>query len=143
MTKSAINCGLVTFTEEILKGKLHFLWSDPLMHHAPKQSDTLHKSYRIWDAMHERINYVWRNRSSRSYVFFKIDAFKNPTNFTGKHLCWGLFLIKFQGLRLALLLTKYSNTFIYRTPPVAASKENEIVTEQEWFLFRFIRLIFI
>ena len=63
-------------------------------------------------------------------MFFKIDAFKNSTNITGKHLCWGLFLIKFQGLRLALLLKKSYNTFIYRTPPVAASKENEIVTEQ-------------
>ena len=28
VTKSAGNCGLVTFTEEILNGKLHFLGSD-------------------------------------------------------------------------------------------------------------------
>ena len=28
VAKSPGNCGLVTFTEEILNGKLHFLWSD-------------------------------------------------------------------------------------------------------------------
>ena len=35
-------------------------------------------------------------RSSRSQMFFKIGALKTFTNFTGKHLCWSLFLIKFQ-----------------------------------------------
>ena len=35
-------------------------------------------------------------RSSRSQAFFKIDALKNFAIFTGKHLCWSLFLIKLQ-----------------------------------------------
>ena len=35
-----------------------------------------------------------KGRSSRLKVFFKIGAFKNLQNFTGKHLCWSLFLIK-------------------------------------------------
>ena len=35
-------------------------------------------------------------RSSRSQMFFKIDVIKNFVNFTGKHLCWSLFLIKFK-----------------------------------------------
>ena len=34
------------------------------------------------------------HRSSRSQMFFKIDALKNFANFTGKQLCWSLFLIK-------------------------------------------------
>ena len=32
---------------------------------------------------------------SRSQVFFKIDVLKNFANFTGKHLCRCLFLLKF------------------------------------------------
>ena len=48
-------------------------------------------------------------------MFFKIDALKNFANFTGKHLCWSLFLIKLQPL------WPVKNTLLYRTPPVAAS----------------------
>ena len=40
-------------------------------------------------------------RSSRSQMLFEIDVLKNFSNFTGKHLCWSLFLIKLQaGLQL-------------------------------------------
>ena len=35
-------------------------------------------------------------RSSRSQMFFKIGAFKNLTNFTGKRMCRSIFLIEFQ-----------------------------------------------
>ena len=34
-------------------------------------------------------------------MFFKIGSIKNFAIFTGKHLCWGLFLIKFQAFRPA------------------------------------------
>ena len=33
-------------------------------------------------------------RSSRSKMFFKISVLENFAIFTGKHLCWSLFLIK-------------------------------------------------
>ena len=33
-------------------------------------------------------------RNSRSHMFFKISVLKNLQNFTGKHLCWRLLLIK-------------------------------------------------
>ena len=33
-------------------------------------------------------------RSSRSQIFFKIDVLKISASFTGKQLCWSLFLIK-------------------------------------------------
>ena len=36
-------------------------------------------------------------RGSPSQMLFKIDVLKNVVNFTGKHLCWSLFLIKLQG----------------------------------------------
>ena len=38
-------------------------------------------------------------RSSRSKMFFIIAVLKNFAIFTGKHLCWSLFLIKFQAKR--------------------------------------------
>ena len=73
------------------------------------------------------------NRNSRSQMFFKVGVLKNFASFTGKHLCWGLFLINLQALRSATLLKRNSNTgvfreiweilknvFLYRTPPVAA-----------------------
>ena len=33
--------------------------------------------------------------NSRSQMFCKIDALKNPAIFTGKHLCWSFFLVNF------------------------------------------------
>ena len=38
----------------------------------------------------------WSTRSSRLQMFFKIDVLKNVPIFTGKYLCWSLFLIKLQ-----------------------------------------------
>ena len=35
-------------------------------------------------------------RSSPLQMFYKIGVLKNVANFTGKHLCWSLFLIKLQ-----------------------------------------------
>ena len=37
-----------------------------------------------------------KGRSSRSQIFFKIGVLKNFANFTGKHRCWSLFLMKFK-----------------------------------------------
>ena len=68
--------------------------------------------------------------SSRSHVFFKIGVLKNFANFTGEHLCWGLFLTKFFTDFIKNTPTQvfsceickiYKNTIYYRTPPVAAS----------------------
>ena len=67
-------------------------------------------------------------------MFFRIGVLKNFALFTGKHLCWSLFLIKFPAWRpFALLIrlqhrcfpvkfTKFlRTTFFDRTPTVAAS----------------------
>ena len=51
--------------------------------------------------------------SSRPQMFFKIEVLKNFANFTGKHLCWSLFLIKFQALSPATLLKRDSNTGVF------------------------------
>ena len=43
-------------------------------------------------------------------VFCKKGVFKNFANFTGKHLCWSLFLITLEVFKPATLLKRYSNT---------------------------------
>ena len=42
-------------------------------------------------------------QSGRSKIFFKIGVLKFFTNFTGKHLCWSLFLIKLQEPKTPIL----------------------------------------
>ena len=72
-------------------------------------------------------------------MFFKIGVLKNLTIFSGKHLSWNLFLIKFQALSPITLLkigdssflvniekVLSSSSFFYRTLPVAASASSEV-----------------
>ena len=67
-------------------------------------------------------------------MFFEISSLNYFAIFTGKHLCWGLFLIKLQAFRRATLLKRdtnsgvscgyyeiFKNSLLYRKPPVAAS----------------------
>ena len=42
------------------------------------------------------------------------DALKNFTNFTGKHLCWSLFLIKLQGWGPSALLKRNTNAVVFQ-----------------------------
>ena len=46
-------------------------------------------------------------------VFYKKAVFKNFAVFTGKYLCWGLFLIKLPAFRSATLLERDSNTGVF------------------------------
>ena len=41
-------------------------------------------------------------RSSRLEIFYKIGVLRSFVNFTGKNLCWSLFLITLQALDLKL-----------------------------------------
>ena len=43
-------------------------------------------------------------------MFFEISSLKNFAIFTGKHLCWGLFFIKFLTFRPATFFERDSNT---------------------------------
>ena len=54
-----------------------------------------------------------RGRSSRLQMIFKIDVLKDFAIFTGKHLCWSLFLIMFQALRSATLSERDSITGVF------------------------------
>ena len=72
-------------------------------------------------------------RSSCFQIFIKISVLKNFPIFTGKHLCWSLFLKNLHVLKSTSLLTGDSNTgvfeyckifknsFFYRIPMMAAS----------------------
>ena len=42
----------------------------------------------------KRISWVWKIRSSRSQILLNIGVLENLANFTGKYLCWDIFLIK-------------------------------------------------
>ena len=50
------------------------------------------------------------SKRSLSQMFFKIGSLKNFPIFTGKHLRWGLFLIKMQAFRPATFLRRDVNT---------------------------------
>ena len=76
----------------------------------------------------------WEMQSSRLQIFFKKGVLKNFANFTGKYLCWSLFLIKLQAWKHGTLLKRDSNTDVflwnlrnflknlfYKTPRVVAS----------------------
>ena len=52
-------------------------------------------------------------RSGRSKMSFKIQVFKNIAIFTGKHLCWSLFVIKLLAYKTANLLKRDSNTSVF------------------------------
>ena len=45
-------------------------------------------------------------RSSRSQMFFKMDFLEDFALFTGKHLCWSLFLTKLQTFMSATFIKK-------------------------------------
>ena len=62
-------------------------------------------------------------RSRRSQMFFKIGVPENFAIFTGKHLCWSLFLIKRDATQVFCyeFCEILKNTFFYRTRLVAAS----------------------
>ena len=82
---------------------------------------------------HEEDNDVLKNRC-HSQIFSKIVALKKFTIFTGKCLCWSLFLMKLLDFRPATLFKRdswtgaflcahcenFKYTFFYRTPLVAA-----------------------
>ena len=66
------------------------------------------------DSACSNVKQSWENQKLRvqeqpSQMFFKIGAVKNLAMFTGKHLCWNLFLIKLQDLRHETLLKIYCN----------------------------------
>ena len=50
------------------------------------------KKKKGFNSLFIRLERAFISRSSRSLIFFKLGVLKNLSNFTGKHLCWSLFL---------------------------------------------------
>ena len=70
-----------------------------------------------------------RYRSSRSQMFLKIGVPKILANFTGKHLCWSLFLNKVAGLRPESSLKKRLQHRCFLVKVVKILKDNTFFTE--------------
>ena len=95
-------------------------------------------------------NLLWRNsntgamrkklQSSRSQIFFKIGVIKNFSNFTGKYLCWSIFLIKLQTWRPAALLRRGSNTGV--SLEIGEIFKNTFFTEHLWWLLLKLNICF-
>ena len=110
---------LVTFTEEILNGQLHFSRSvlcylvisnsaiiDPTVH----DSSINYFAYYTW----ERVKLDEKNnRNSFSHLFWKTGVPRNCIKFTGMYLCRGLFLIQMQGSALQFYWKRDSGTGVF------------------------------
>ena len=53
------------------------------------------------------------NRSNRPEVFCEKGVLKSPAVFTGKHMCWSLFLIKLKAFKPATLLKRDFNAGVF------------------------------
>ena len=78
-------------------------------------TEQLRTTTSLWTTNSRTILLLNKNRSGRSQMFFKIVVLKNFASFTGRHLCWSLFLIKLQAWRPATLLKRDSNTTTFFT----------------------------
>ena len=109
-----------------LSDKYYTEYSEKIFH-APKCScswkiDKLQPSrvflYTKWSIVVANINKFLiqntsRGRSSRLQMIFKIDVLKDFAIFTGKHLCWSLFLITLQALGSTTVLERDSITCVF------------------------------
>ena len=59
------------------------------------------------------VSVFWSPKSSHQRCSVKVDLLKIFSNFTGKDLCWSLFLIKLQAFRPLTLLQLDSNTGVF------------------------------
>ena len=89
---------LVTFTEEILNGRLHFFCA------VPSTQNILIRTI---------VNVLKLKGSSYQRCSLKKAALKNFTVPTGNHLCWSLFLLKKQVFRTATELKRGTSTGVF------------------------------
>ena len=89
----------------------------------------------------EWVTFKYPSRSSRSQMWFKIGVLKIFAIFTGKYLCWSLFLIKLLNLlnfikrRLQrrcfpVNIAKFLRTLFFRLSTVAASTAPSLVSSR-------------
>ena len=68
---------------------------------------------KICDLDHMNVTYICVVRKKHPLLEIQIGILKNFTTFTGKHMCWSLFLIKLQGYSPETLLKRNSNTGVF------------------------------
>ena len=71
----------------------------------------------------------WSYRNIRPDVFCKTGVLWNFAKFTGQHLCQSLLFNKVVGLSPGEISKIFKNTFLYRTPLVAAFEVKKILLE--------------
>ena len=95
--------------------------------------------------------HVGKRSNSRSQMFFRTSFLKNFAIFTGKYLCWSLFLIRFQDWRPAFLFKKrlqhrfsfcqyckiFKNGFFYRRPVHYTIPKFYLIIDNWYFRVRF------
>ena len=103
------------------------------------------KTYRILILIKPGNKIKKHHRSTRPQMFFKTGVLKNFANFTGKHLCWSLFLIKLQVFQVCSFIKKsptqvffceiceiFKIIYFYRTPLEAASDISSIFPARKY-----------
>ena len=104
-----------------------------------------HKIVQFVHSMKTRVSlfvqvFISTHRSSHRRYSVKKDVFWNLANFTGKHLCWSLFLIKLQVFRSASLLKKdtdvsceiwesFKNIYFEKHLQTTASRHTKMISE--------------
>ena len=76
------------------------------------------------------------DRSSRWQMYFKIGVLKNFAIFTGKHLCWSIFLIKLLAWNSATLFKRDSNTVFFLWILRNFYKQHFFMEHLRWLLLR-------
>ena len=64
--------------------------------------------------VNKQVLFEGRFKEAATEVFYKKAVLKNLTMFTGKPLCWSLFLIKLQAKRPATLFKRDCNTEVFQ-----------------------------
>ena len=75
-------------------------------------------------------------RSGRSQMSFKIEVFKNFSIFTGKHLCWILFVIMLAAYNPANLLKRDSDASIFLLILLNFQEHLFFIEHLQWLHFK-------
>ena len=79
---------------------------------------------------------LWKFRSGRSQMSFKKEVFKKIAIFTGKPLCWSLFVMRLPAYKPANLLKRDSNTSIFLLMLLNIAKQLFFIEYPRWMLFK-------
>ena len=82
---------------------------------------------------------MWEYRSSRRRCSVKEGVLKDSANFTEKHLCWSLFLIKLQAFRPVTLLKRKPNQ-VFSCEICEMFKNTFFIEHIRWLLLKLYKV---